>query len=110
MNDLSKAIELLEGLKSSLEGKHRAYEKSLGYAGVDLSEEIGETEEAMQLLQDSLQRIQRLQTLQAEDVTPEELQAVNGEVPESVFIGSPIIAAVCRGMLREVGERSGVSD
>ena len=50
-----------------------------------------------------LRRIQRLQTLQAKDITPDELQAVNDEVPESVFIGSPIIAAVCRGMLREVG-------
>jgi len=47
--------------------------------------------------------IQRLQNLQPEQVTPAELQAVNAEVPESVFIGSPRIAAVCRGMLREVG-------
>ena len=47
--------------------------------------------------------IQRLQNLQPEQVTPAELQAVNAEVPESVFIGSPRIAAVCRGMLREGG-------
>ena len=47
-------------------------------------------------------KIQRLQTLQPADITPDELQAVNDEVPESVFIGSPIVAAVCRGMLREV--------
>jgi hypothetical protein len=46
--------------------------------------------------------IQRLQTLQPADITTEELEAVNDEVPESVFIGSPIIAAVCRGMLRDI--------
>ena len=47
-----------------------------------------------------LRRIQRLQNLQAEDVTLEELAAVNDEV--SVLIVSSTIAAVCRGMLREV--------
>ena len=47
--------------------------------------------------------IQRLQNLQPKQVTPAELQAVNDEVPQSVFIGSPFIAAACRGMLREVG-------
>ena len=46
--------------------------------------------------------IQRLQTLQPSDITPEELEAVNdGWYPE--FMGSGRIAAVCRGMLREVG-------
>lgn len=45
--------------------------------------------------------IQRLQTLQAKGVTPEELQAVNDEV--SVLVVSSTIAAVCRGMLGEVG-------
>jgi hypothetical protein len=44
--------------------------------------------------------IQRLQTLQPSQVTLEELQAVNEEV--SVLVVSSTIAAVCRGMLREV--------
>lgn len=47
-------------------------------------------------------KIQRLRNLQPLDVTPEELEAVNdGWYPE--FMGSGRIAAVCRGMLREVG-------
>ena len=102
MSELTKAIETLERLKSSLQGKHRVYTRSLSYAGVDLSEEIGETEEVMQLLRNSLQQIQRLQTLQAEDVTLEELEAVNDELPDA-FVSNDTIAAVCRGMLREGG-------
>ena len=68
-----------------------------------LAEHYREHCEQLQAKIDSLQAvIQRLQNLQPEQVTPAELQAVNDEVPESVFIGSPRIAAVCRGMLREV--------
>ena len=48
-------------------------------------------------------KIKRLRNLQLEDVTPEELQAVNDQLPELVFFGRRHIAAVCRGMLREVG-------
>jgi rubrerythrin len=48
-----------------------------------------------------LQRIQRLQTLQPEQMTLEELEAVNDELPE-YFVSSDAIAAVCRGMTREV--------
>ena len=52
---------------------------------------------------DSLQAvIQRLQNLQAEDATLEELEAVNDELPDA-FVSNDTIAAVCRGMLREVG-------
>ena len=47
-------------------------------------------------------KIQRLRNLQPSDITMEELEAVNdGWYPE--FMGSGRIAAVCRGMLREVG-------
>jgi hypothetical protein len=45
--------------------------------------------------------IQRLQTLRTADVTQDELQAVNDEVLE--LVPSDVIAAVCRGMLKEVG-------
>jgi DNA repair ATPase RecN len=54
-------------------------------------------------LQEKLDRlqaiIQRLQTLQPSEVTPEELQAVNDELPE-MLISRRYIAAVCRGMLK----------
>ena len=43
-------------------------------------------------------KIERLRNLQPADVTLEELQAVNEEVP--VLVLSSVIAAVCRGMLR----------
>jgi hypothetical protein len=46
-------------------------------------------------------KILRLQILQPMDVTLEELAAVNDEVP--VLVLSSIIAAVCRGMLKGVG-------
>ena len=100
MSELTKAIETLERLKSSLQGKHRVYTRSLSYAGVDLSEEIGETEEVMQLLRNSLQQIQRLQNLQTKEVTPEELESCNDEAV-GWMVYSHTIAAVCRGMLRE---------
>jgi hypothetical protein len=45
--------------------------------------------------------IQRLQNLQAAQVTPEELEAVNDELP-GVCVWTKIIAAVCRGMTQEV--------
>ena len=46
-------------------------------------------------------KIQRLRNLQINDVTMEELEAVNdGWYPE--FMGSGRIAAVCRGMLRDL--------
>ena len=48
--------------------------------------------------------IKRLQTLQPEGVTMEELEAVDREIPELVFFGRRHIAAVCRGMLREGGK------
>ena len=69
-----------------------------------MSESNEQQSEQWRLRCEQLQAIiQRLQTLQPEQVTPAELQAVNDEVPESVFIGSPFIAAACRGMLRGVG-------
>ena len=46
--------------------------------------------------------IQRLRTLEGEQVTPEELEAVNSEAI-GLGVYAWIIAAVCRGMLREVG-------
>ena len=45
--------------------------------------------------------IQRLQNLQSSDVTPEELEACNNEAV-GWMVYSHTIAAVCRGMLREV--------
>ena len=47
-------------------------------------------------------KIQRLQNLQAENVTPTELGAVYDEMPGMVYFGRRYIAAVCRGMLKEV--------
>lgn len=106
MNELSKAIETLEGLKSLLEAKHKVYQNSLEYAGVDLSEAIGETEQAIQLLQDSLQRIQRLQTLQPKDVTLDELENVtqSKRLHWHWDVNRFTIAAVCRGMLLDGNE------
>lgn len=45
-------------------------------------------------------KIDRLQTLQPKDVTPEELEAVRAELPH-LFVSQNTIAAVCREMLRE---------
>ena len=46
--------------------------------------------------------IQRLQTLQPADITAEELEAVNEELP-GVFVWTKIIAAACRGITRKAG-------
>ena len=69
----------------------------------DLYKQLAEHCNELQAKLDGLQAvIQRLQTMQAEDVTLEELEAVNDELPDA-FVSNDTIAAVCRGMLREGG-------
>ena len=47
-----------------------------------------------------LRRIQRLQTLQPDQVTAQEQEAVNDQLPH-LLLSKRTIAAVCRGMTQE---------
>ena len=69
----------------------------------ELAEHYRQHCEQLQAKIDSLQAvIRRLQNLQPSEVTPEELEAVNEELP-GVFVWTRIIAASCRGITKKAG-------
>jgi hypothetical protein len=78
VSDLRKAIETLEGLRSSLQIQHRPGP----WYGVDLTEEIEATEEAMQLLSQLETRLLRLKTVLMSLEETEESQHVIESVVE----------------------------
>lgn len=96
MNDIMKAIAILQCLRDTMRARHnphRAYH-------LDLSKGIDQLAEAIAYMLHLRDIITSLRSLQAEDVTDEQVEAVQTQAPEGLpGICRTTIASVMRGMV-----------